>query len=285
MIHLKIAGGIKHFNIFKLLKKEFSILKKYNIQISVYDGTDLCPWNSGRPNENIYLTNEKLNFFNDNNIGVFLTFSNQYIDINNKIGNKLLKLLNNNSLNGVIVRNMDLYNHIKNNYNLKITNSFLSQPNDILKLEEYNLNNEHLFDSLVPRFELLYNKSFLKKGDLSKYEIISNDQPCVYGCNIFNKHSEYIDKYVQNIECNNGCSLACTFKQTKEYLDYINVSDKYKKLETQFDIETYTNLINLGYRRFKLVGREWESMELYKNIILNINIIKRMINEKRIINI
>ena len=60
------------------------------MQITVYDGVNTCPWNGGRINRNIQYTDDVINFYYRNNISIALTFTNNVISLDDPTGNHLL---------------------------------------------------------------------------------------------------------------------------------------------------------------------------------------------------
>lgn len=253
---VNIAGAFRHFaEIQQLYVKNLSFFRKNQIQI--YDGIN-SKWSGGRVN--IYSSDfdvKKLDFYNNKNIGVYLTFSNFYIDCSLEEENKILEILNKNPLNGVIISNEEFRIYLRKNYpNLKLFKSITSF--DSLNLSDYNFKDlESKYDFICPRFEWVFNSEFHKLIDPKKYEIMTNDT-CIENCKLWYKHFEAISKY--NID---------------------NVGDPHKIQECwlNFDFNTKHSCFNgmdlkkdeirkcleIGYNCFKISGREWQN-EYTQNI-------------------
>lgn len=260
---INIAGAFRHFKeIQKLYINNLNFFKENNIQ--VYDGIN-SKWSGGRVN---FYSSEfdikKLEFYNNKNIGVYLTFSNFFIDTSLEEENIILSILNKNSLNGVIISNEDFRIYLRKHYpNLKLFKSITSF--DSLKLSDYDFSDlESKYDFICPRFEWVFNPKFHKLINPSKYEIMMNDT-CIENCKLWHKHFEAISKY--NID---------------------NVGDPHKIQECwlNFDFNSKHNCFNgmdlnkneikkcleLGYKCFKISGRELND-EYYDEILKNLNLL------------
>lgn len=278
-INIKIAGAVKHFAMFFL---NINKLKEYPFNFSVFDGPNLCPWNGGRINQDITLTEKMVSFYNKHNIGVFLTFSNSIIDLENKIGNELLEMLNHNPLNGIICVNEYLRQYVKEKYpEYKLIYSITGHPNDITineKLINYYKDLETKYDVIVPRFEMSLNPEFYTRVNVSKYEIMVNDT-CIYGCNQFSDHFEAMHKLNRDYKkpweslgfevCDkiHECWIkgfnpdVGSEKDRKKYGDLLGMD---------FTEKMYKKAIEIGYRDFKIMGRENLTEDLKQEIFGNL---------------
>lgn len=262
-MRITFGGAITQMHNFKKNLFKIKHLQKKGFEISVFDGPDLCKWNGGRVNEDITLTDEIIDFYNSNNIGVNLTFTNNIIDINDEIGNKLLKQISKSNLNGVILVNMKLYNHIKSNYpNLKLTHSFTSYNytlNDYKKIEND-------FDYIVPKTHLYFLSYFYNHIDIKKYELWVDEQ-CI-NCEKINYHydtiSEINRKYSKPYD-EKGSEFCKSWNDCilPDYNNKNNYNLKY------FNKETIDKLKKIGYCNFKIPGRDFDS-ERFDKIIKDV---------------
>ena len=291
MINVKLAGAVKHFIMFM---KIYPRLEKYmdKITFDVYDGPNLCKWNGGRINRNINLTQQMVDWYNKKNIGVFLTFSNYEIDLNHQIGLNLLKMLKNKKINGIVLVNENLRKFIRNNYpNYKLIYSITGHKNDITiddNLLTYYKNLEEKYDVIVPRFEMGLNPLFYNQVNTSKYELITNDT-CIHGCHVFEEHlhemarinREYDEPWKQ-IDFNT-CFKAeeCWIKN----FDPSEGSEEDRKkyghiLGMDFTKEMYSKALDLGYTRFKIMGREMDTIKLQGSIFSHLDLLYQAISER-----
>lgn len=247
---VNIAGAFRHFDeIQKLYVKNLTFFKKNQIQ--VYDGID-SKWSGGRVN--IYSSTfdiKKLEFYNNKNIGVYLTFSNFYIDTSLEEENKILEILNKNPLNGVIISNEDFRIYLRKNYpNLKLFKSITSF--DSLKLCDYDFNDlESKYDFICPRFEWVFNPEFHKLIDPKKYEIMTNDT-CIENCKLWYKHFKSISKY--NID-----NIGDPHKIQECWLNF-DFNSKHNCFNgMDLNKEEIQKCLEIGFNCFKISGREWQN--------------------------
>ena len=109
-----IAGAFSKFKKLAIFFTKHKELLKNNT-FTVYDGINMCHWNGGRINEEIYWTQSQINYYYRNNISIALTFSNHIIDINDRVGNELLEKFHRKG-NKIILVNEELRKHIRTNY-------------------------------------------------------------------------------------------------------------------------------------------------------------------------
>lgn len=287
-INIKLAGAIGHLNLYKLMRvKLLSYMDK--MSFTVYDGPNLCKWNGGRINRPIFITPEIIEWYNSKGIGVAFTFTNNVIDVNDELGNSLLDMLNNNPINAVICMNEDLRNHVKINHpNLKLLFSITGHPNSIVLNDELINHYKQLetkYDIIVPRFEMPLNEKFYTQVDISKYEIITNDT-CIYGCNIFREHLDKMSeinrtykapwKELGHSEC---------FKNEECWIKNFDPNvgserDRQKHgftLGMDFNEDMYKFALHLGYKNFKIMGRELPSKDLQHDITKHLDMIYKIL--------
>lgn len=258
-MRIKLAGAVSQFNTIKKMFPYLKSLQTKGYKIDVYDGTDLCKWNGGRVNTDIKLTLEILDFYNSNDIGVFLTFSNYKIDLTDETGNRLLKMLD-NPLNGVIIMDESLRQYVKLNYpNLQVTYSFTGTAQTVNDYKEL----QDKYNFIVPRIELFFNDDFIKQIDLSKCELWLEEQ-CV-NCKMITYHHNMIADL--NSKYDNPYKEA-GLNTCKKWSDCIlhdknlsNITDK-----RYFSKNTVQQLIDIGYTNFKITGREF-APERFEEII------------------
>jgi len=285
-VNIKLAGAVKHFGMFFLKYKE---LEKFPFNFTVFDGPNLCKWNGGRINEDITLTKYMVDFYNKNNIGVSLTFSNDIIDTNDKTGNYLLELLDHNPLNGIICCNEELRSYVREKYpEYKITYSITGHSNSIeinKKLIEYYKELESLYDVIVPRFEMGFNPKFYNQINKSKYELMVNDT-CVYGCSQFHDHFLKMNELNRNFKepwkelGYEQCWKIhdCWIKNFNPDVGSEKDREKYGELlGMDFTKDMYKKAINLGYTNFKIMGRENKTEDLKSEIFSHLEKIKEVL--------
>ena len=194
-MRFNIAGAFSKNKELKLyFFKNKDIIKKFHI--TVYDGINSCRWNGGRINRDIVYDNSTIDFYYRNNISIGLTFTNPVIDINDKVGNELLKKFHKEG-NVIITANLQLLKYIKEKYPLyKHTRSITSFGKITLPMDDKDFEHykylEKYYDYIVPRCEHVFDKRF-KELDQSKNEIMLNDT-CMYNCPYYGEHFEEIAK-------------------------------------------------------------------------------------------
>ncbi|MFZ9615183.1 MAG: hypothetical protein ACO3AG_00765 [Fluviibacter sp.] len=272
MINLNIAGAVVHYDAFS---KQLPILKltNKNIALNVYEGPNLCQWNGGRINRDIVLTDEMIQKYNKHGITISLTFTNPTIDLSDSIGNDLLLRLNKsqqmyNIRNKIVLVNEELRQYIRKNYpdfeliysitghpsNTKITDELLQRYVDL----------EFKYDWVVPKFENVFEPKFYNTIDPSKYELLINDT-CIYSCPHYHEHFSKIAEQ-NTISKNPWKELGhdhC-FKVEECWLDWFNPDEGCKKhkdkfgerMGMDFTREMIKKAINIGYKSFKISGRE-----------------------------
>lgn len=262
-MQILIPGAFNHYkDIMRFITKYPQLIK----HAEVYDGVQNSKWNGGRidclaPTE---LDFNKIKTYNNLGIGVTLTFSNKDIDINSEIENNILYKLNNCSLNGVIVRNDNLRQHIRDNY--KNLNVQLSIAENKGLNFDYLISKEKLYDAICPRPEYVFNQNFLAKCNPSKYKVMVNNA-CQIRCRYWDLHANAVSEAVQNgidnykqafaiCECwkRTGKIVTPTFTHKCKVF-----KGDFNKIDVDYSTEDIKKAIELGYDKFKISGRELKS--------------------------
>ena len=287
-VNIKLAGAVGHLNMYKLLKSKI-VSYQDKINFTVYDGPNLCAWNGGRINRPIFITQEIIDWYNNNNIGVAFTFTNNVVDVTDEVGNQLLNMLNNNPLNAVICMNLELRDYVKDNHpNLKLIFSITGHPNSIVINDELIAHYKFLeskYDVVVPRFEMPLNEKFYTQLDTSKYEIITNDT-CIFGCNIFREHLDKMSeinrthkapwKELGHSECFKN--EECWIKNFDPNVGSERDRQKHGfSLGMDFNSDMYKFALSIGYKNFKIMGRELKSPDLKNDVVNHIDMIYKLL--------
>lgn len=180
--------------------KNKEVLQTYDF--TVFDGINNCSWNGGRVNRDVHWTDTVVDFYRRNNISVALTFTgaadytNQTIDLDDKVGNELLeKFHTDNPRNYIISANTELAKYVSKNFpNYKNTRSITSfYPINVpMKDEDFDRyrNLEDIYDIIVPRMEHVHDEKFTKLN-VPMYEVLINDT-CVYNCPYYGEHFKVV---------------------------------------------------------------------------------------------
>lgn len=273
MINLNIAGAVAHYNEF-IKQLPIIKLKNKNINLNVYEGPNLCQWNGGRINRDINLTQEIIEKYNKFGITISLTFTNPVINLNDSIGLKLLKLLDEsqkkyNVRNKIILINEELRQYLRNNYDFELIYSITGHPSDTKltdeKLQRYK-DLELKYDWIVPKFEHVFEPKFYENVDVQKYELLINDT-CVYACPKYHEHFKAIAEQ-NTISTNPWKELGrehcfkveeCWLPIEKFNPDIGSEKNRNKygeRLGMDFTRDMIKKAIQLGYKSFKISGRE-----------------------------
>ena len=271
-VNLNVAGAFNKFNI--IIKQ---ILKNKNVNFTVFDGVENLPWNGGRVNY-LYNTNfdlDKLKIYNKLGVGVFITFSNQFIDITDKRGNEILEYLNVSSLNGVIIVNENLRKHIRENFkNLKIMFS-------VTGFNELDLNFiknlETKYDLICPRFEWVFNPKFYHNVNSEKYKIMLNDT-CKENCELWSKHFLKINEANRDNISDPNVLRKIQECWIKNEIDNPNNGWRCNSPNSGMDLNKYDikKCLKIGYHNFKLSGREMQPNEFKNDLESYLNIFSRI---------
>lgn len=276
MINLMIGGAVKHkSSILTFILKNKNMCK--NIHITVYDGFEGCSWNGGRINrENISLTDKEIELYYNHGINIALTFSNKDIDLNDEIGNYLLKKFHKNG-NKIILTNLELNDYIKINYPLYETIFSITGLGDLnipmtdQDVEKYK-KLETLCDFIVPRMEHIFDEKFIELTQ-NKYEIMLNDT-CIYKCPYYKEHFELIAK--QNKTKNPWKTIGhhecfkieeCWINGFDPNIGHIETKEKYgDNYGMDLTIKQVNKLKERGVMSFKITGRENSSDDIINEL-------------------
>ena len=194
-MRFNVAGAFSKSTELKMyIFRNKSTLK--DIDITVYDGINNCPWNGGRINRDVFHDDDTIDFYYRNEITIALTFTNPVVDLTDQIGNELLEKFH-RAGNVIISVNEDLVSYVKDKYPLyKHTRSITGFGKITVPMSEEDISLytrlEEIYDYIVPRCEHVFDSQFDKLTQ-SKYEIMLNDT-CLYNCPYYGEHFEEIAK-------------------------------------------------------------------------------------------
>lgn len=274
-----VGGGIKHFEHLVNLNTENKTFydTPHNFFNSVFDSTFGLRWNGGRicepadsrPMEDIM---DIIKTYNTMNIGFNFTFSNRLLTkehLDDEICNFILQALSisgSKKMNGVILASEILRDYIHENYpDVKI---IWSVCNGINKEDAYNKEtNNPINDMVVLHPDFNHDLEFLNKlENKDRLEVMANDL-CVFGCPFRAKHYNELSQYAlyqadhpivfSNKELDKNRTGECEALQHGMNRDFRNVL-------TFSDI---ANLEKLGFKHFKIIGREHEWDYYYENFL------------------
>lgn len=257
MININLAGAFCKHKILTLL------IFKYKFNYSVFDGVEYCKWNGGRVNKCNPFDPKILEYYNKKNIPLYFTFSNPNIDLNDTTGNFLLEQIKDYN-NGCIIVNDNLREYIRSKYpNLKLIYSVTGHPNNPSVDIKYLKDLEKRYDLIVPRYEWTFNPEFYNNVDVSKYEIMINDT-CKYNCELWNDHFSAIAKLNEQGDPYCDTSKKEIIKIRECWIPGFNPSvgseeDRQKYgdcLGMDLSVNALKNAIKIGYKHFKIMGRE-----------------------------
>lgn len=248
--------------------------KHYNC--TVYEGFNNCNWNGGRiKTKDLVLTKELVLSYNKKNIKIASTFSNNIIDLSDKIGLELLEILNNpNFRNEIILSNEQLRLHILDkqlNLNLKfsitghtnITEFYNNRIWNKTKILNYYLDLFNKYDIVVIHSELAIKQWFIKflkaNNLLHRTEVILN---IINGCSMCPLHKEHYEliSAVNRKELKDSSVMGCILEKPKDKF----VDGYFKDKTKAFLIKTFTGI--------KLEGRSFKSFKEWKKLN-NINFV------------
>ncbi len=271
VIHFNIAGAVVHYDMLTTKLPVLAVRNK-NIAFTVYDGPNLCQWNGGRVNRDITLTEDMISRYNQFGIAVSITFTNPTIDLSDSTGNHILEMLDRSGRahsvrNKIVLINDDLRRYIRDRYDFCLIYSITGHPSSVTitpaYLERYQAL-EEMYDYIVPKFEVVFEPEFYSNITPSKYELLINDT-CLYGCPYYYEHFQKIA--LQNTMSRNPWAELghdhC-FKIEECWLPKFNPdvgSDvdrrRYgERLGMDYTDTMMQQALNIGYRAFKISGRE-----------------------------
>ncbi len=273
MINLNIAGAVVHYDAF-IKQIPIHKLTNKNIAFNVYEGPNLCQWNGGRINRNIKLTEEVIQRYNKFGITISLTFTNPTIDLSDQVGNELLQWLDEsqkkyNVKNKIVLVNDELRKYLRDNYDFELIYSITGHPSNTKLTDDALARYKDLetkYDWIVPKFEVVFEPKFYENVDTSKYELLINDT-CIYSCPKYYEHFKAIAE--QNTISKNPweelghehCFKVeeCWLPKEKFNPDIGSEKNREKygeRLGMDFNRDMIKKAITLGYRSFKISGRE-----------------------------
>jgi len=271
-----------------------------DIPIKSVHGNYPVLWNSGRispvktssmgckGNEDSLQDPESIiKMFNNHNISTFLTCSNHLLKPKHLIDEScnwllwLLSTYNNNKSNGVIISSDILSEYIKIKYpELKQKASIVKIASEQPKSRdlEYYLSLEDKFDFIVIHPDDNFNTDLLnaiaEHGNVEKYEILVNEN-CVKGCP--NRKAHYTEMSEQSLTGWNGMFHFYEYSEQFELggsrhcgiRNYFNFVGHKRTIinNCNLSIQEIKNIYNMGYRLFKVQGRDGSWKHLGYNII------------------
>ena len=217
---------------------------------SVYGTFPGTIWNGGRSLDNYFpkmnkkQIEERIKFFNDKNIKVHLTFTNNMLEmhhLNDQYCNDILSIADNNKDNCVIIGSELLRKYIKENHpNLKLSASItLGNDFDIFK---NRLNQNYDYVVCYPKKNILEYLSTLGQSDIDRVEVLLSTS-CA-NCPKVLQHSTFDS--INNLNQNFETLYKCYYISNSP----IPLSDK-----DENSIRPVEQCLDLGINKFKYNGR------------------------------
>lgn len=245
----------------EILRKKPFVLNDDVVIGSVY-GCFPCSWNGGRGEvwgdfsfdefENL------VRFFNENNIQIRLTLTNQFLkeeDTFDYVGNSLCKIIDKYKINAVNVRSPILWEYLDRTYpqlqKIVSTTLRVSDVNKINEITEKNL--------LVPDYSIVNNFKILSQlKNVHNIELLCAE-PCHVNCQYRHLHqanSDAVQRYLtgQRFECPYG-EYRKTLKELMDHPNYISL-DKMRKEYKE-----------IGINQFKISGRQSDPMTVIEHYV------------------
>ncbi len=271
-----ISGLLAHRVLVRVFTEQ---LKKYQILDrieSFHDAPDLI-WNGGRPNRNIPLPADPAAYFrslNAKGIGVLFTFTNTLIEkhhLDDPAGNNLLDCLDETcGLNGVIVASDLLSDHIRSRKPglrqvSSVLKSFFENPEG--KLSWYK-EMEDRFDQVVIHPDHMFDADLMAGLDRTKAELLVNE-PCFHGCPHRRYHQTMISEWNMSRDGEAGKKIGELVRT--RCLGMENLLDEEKNTghgrSCTLTHRELQKLYAMGFRKFKIAGRQKSSMGLAWHLI------------------
>ena len=261
-IRWNVSGAFAHDDILLAL---FDIAREVfdNTIFNSVHGSVPCKFNSGRRSINCsddYIK-ECIREYHKRGIPLNLTFSNfmlQKEDLLDRESNRLLSMLNVGD--GVIIASDYLYEYIKKKYpHLKIISSVLTAVNSSGERDAlfYNMLSQK-YDVVVIHPDDNFNTDIIyEMKEKNKFEVLVNER-CIYRCPHRFEHDKLI--CLESLNPNQNTAYECkVFAKTNCLAEKEKVLLKLMKAgnikTVKLSEEEVENLMNLGYRNFKLQGR------------------------------
>lgn len=245
-----LPGMFWHYDLYK------RIIGKIKSAI-FYDGLNSCSWNGGRKNVlGNDLRRSVLNEYYKYGHRIALTFSNEHIDdLSDRVGNYLLDSISDRE-NYVILRNSKLKDYIRNRYmNLKLIYSITGTEEEYRKEFYEDVLSE--YDYVVPRYHHI-EKIASDFSGLERFEIIIN-HTCFSRCPFWRKHYSIIDK-------ENRMGSSSSNYDSEEITCLIDEKITDSSIFSDIIRKRFIKASSLGFKRFKLSGREFSKKRLEKEI-------------------
>lgn len=239
-----------------------------NIRIASFYGTfKNAIWAGGRYSLGMMPSVNDMEYaihsINDAGIAARYTFTNSVIEekhLNDTLCNLCMEIANNGQ-NEVLVNSPVLENYLRKEYpNFKFIQSITACEHNIDKI---NVATEK-YDLVVIDFHDNHNKDFLEGiKHKDKIEILI-DGSCPTSCNMSKKHYENISHVncLQGNENETGC-LMCNRKSQISFYDGI----KQRKDTCLTFEEVFNEYYKMGFRHFKLVGRNEYDFSVFESLI------------------
>jgi len=230
------------------------------LPIESLHGAPSVAWNSGRVTRipaRVGPFERVTRLFNQEQIGIFLTFSNHAIareQLADPVCNQLLQTIDNGAgLNGVILASDTLYDYVRERHPaLKLTAS-------IVKVTmEHGRGRADYYHSLAERFDSVmlhpddgFDLELLGQLNRDKTEILVNEN-CALHCPIREEHYELLA--AQQLNGRPEDARATTEHETTRCPMPAVHLDGHRR-SCNFSTDELKAVYDLGYRRFKLQGR------------------------------
>lgn len=233
-----------------------------------------CPpvmWNSGRITRPLLKPEIDgiIDRYTKIGMPLYLTFSNHLLTkemLNDKLSNYLLDKIAETGQGGVILASDILSDYIRNKHpKMKLIASIIRAAIDrgaepALTLDYYEKQAKK-FDCVVFLPDDVFNYEMLKKiKHKDKFEIITNE-PCLYGCKMRRIHYGFLASFYKNdIELTEKSfhfeTNKCISKPLlKQIALHIGQSNSARTRNCNVTADEFDYLYDIGYRRFKLQGR------------------------------
>ena len=278
MITLNIGGAFTHpfLSFFVRNKKEFK-----KVDLTLYDGVNNCTWNGGRINRNIFITEKDIEKYNKLGITIALTFSNTKINVFDKRGREILIWLDESQKkykvkNKIILVNDEFRKFLRLNYDFELIHSITGH--DLKAYPDLELQKNYInyykqlknkYDTVVPKMEHVFQEWFLDQ-DLSQYEVMTNDT-CMPDCPYYKQHFEEIARFNrilknEKIPYDFNTKLAQAIEEC--WLPNFDPNKELTSCRTGMDFNEnlVKKALKLGYKNFKISGRENSFNEVTDNI-------------------
>ena len=243
-----------------LMKKPYMFNEDVEIG-SVY-GCFPCSWNGGRGEIwgefSLAEFDNTVSFFNQKNIQVRLTLTNQFLkedDMFDYVGNLLCSTINKYKINAANVRSQILWKYLDDAYpqiqKIMSTTLRISDVNEINEISKNNL--------LVPDYSIVNNFEVLSQlKNVHNIELLCAE-PCHPNCEYRHLHqanSDAVQRYLagRKFECPYG-EYRKTLKELKEHPNYVSL----ERMRTEYR--------NLGINQFKISGRQSDPMTVIEHYV------------------